>query len=737
MGEVHCLLMNPERITVFLPCHSLGDFPTWLEESETDDVLGAWTAAWDPRLIAAVGRMPEWASVDLPPSDPWTSLGIVPAFTDERFSTQAAGLAIDGAALVRGVSGRAAVAAAALAAIGVSSPPPPLTADFHALGLAWLIGELLARRMRSHADLDAAGFSAAVVAAAQAAVAGDESAARERLGECFGALEAARSHYYPVDVWLVDLVLLAESTLGSALDEELESPVPLAVVATGAVIEALAARNPAALARMRARREAGTLAGIGGRYDARPLDLCAAEEIDESFARGMRAWEERVGAAPVIFGQLSGGWSPILPRVLTDRGYRGAVWTLFDGTPLPDAGTSRIVWQGTGHVTIDGLARAPLDAREARTILMLPDRIGDAMDHDHAAIVHFAHYPGTASPWFQELRRIGSWSKVFGSFATPADVLDHTAEAGAVIDFAADAYPVSLPRSVPGIRDQVAEQQAIICGAVSALPAASASGRAADMPSPSSAVAPPVHRPGILRRLFGGGDDSRLVLDNGLVRVKVHEATGGILSVRRPDDRGNRISQRLTLRTTRPAPAAGQPWQSVEERAEYADMKADTVERIGDVITSRGRLVDAAGATVGSFEQSVQLMAGRPLIIVDMQVQTSQTLAGAPLESYAACRFAWHENEMPDLRRSLHLEPIITERWKFTAPHFIQICPTDGRHEQPPTTLFTLGLPWHVRTSEHMLDTILPADERPPVTSRIVIGVGAEPPAEVARELWR
>ena len=166
-------------------------------------------------------------------------------------------------------------------------------------------------------------------------------------------------------------------------------------------------------------------------------------------------------------------------------------------------------------------------------------------------------------------------------------------------------------------------------------------------------------------------------------------------------------------------------------------MKADTVERIGDVITSRGRLVDAAGATVGSFEQSVQLMAGRPLIIVDMQVQTSQTLAGAPLESYAACRFAWHENEMPDLRRSLHLEPIITERWKFTAPHFIQICPTDGRHEQPPTTLFTLGLPWHVRTSEHMLDTILPADERPPVTSRIVIGVGAEPPAEVARELWR
>lgn len=723
--------MVPQRITVFLPCHTLGDFPTWLEEAETDDVLAAWTAAWDPRLIAAVGRMPQWASVDLPPDDPWMSLGIVPAFADERFAMQAAGLAIDGAALVRGVSGRAEIVAAALAAIGESSPAPPLAADFHALGLAWLLGELLARRMRSSADLESSGFGDAVVAAARAAMAGDEATARDRLGECFGALEAARSHYYPVDVWLVDLVLLAESTLGSALDDEFASPVPLAVVATGRVIDALAARNPAALARMRGRREAGTLAGVGGRHDARPLDLCLLHEIEESFARGMRSWSDHVGAAPTTFGQLTGGWSPILPRVLADRGYHGVIWTLFDGTPLPDAGTSRIVWQGTGNATIDGLARPPLDAREARTILLLAERIGDAMDHDHAAIVQFAHYPGTASPWFAELRRIGAWSRVFGVFATPEEVLDRTRDAGVVIHFAADAYPVSLPRSTPGVRDQVAEQQAIIRRVAAAIPAPVAATPPAAAGSLPTSPAP---RGGFMRRLFAA-DDTRLVLDNGLVRVKVHEATGGILSVRRPGDRGNRISQRLSLRTTRPAPAAGKPWESVEERADYAAMVADVVDRVGDAIVSRGRLADAEGATVGTFEQTARLLPGRPLVAIDICVQAARPLSGPALENYLAARFAWHENELVDIHRSLHLDSIVTERWRFTSPHFIEIHAAASRHEQSPTAIFTLGLPWHVRTSEHMLDAILPADDRTADTCRIVIGVGTEPPAGIAIEL--
>lgn len=728
--------MNPSRIIVFLPCHSLADFPTWLEEADADALLASWTAAWDPRLIAAVGRMPEWASVDVPPRDAGRILGIVPAFIDERFAGQIDGPLIDDSAWVRGVAGRDAMVAAARAAIGVADgPAPTLVEDFHAVGLAWLIGELLARRMRSHSGIESSGFGDAVVAAARAAVAGDDATARQRLGECFGALENARSHYYPVDVWLVDLVLLSASTLGRAIDAELASPVPLAVVATGEVIETLATRNPAALAVLRGRREAGTLAAVGGRHDARPLDLCTPLEVDASFRRGMQAWSDHAGGPPTTFGQIAGGASPILPKLLMDRGFHGTIWTLFDGTPLPDPGTSRIIWQGPDGGTIDGLGRGPLDARDAKTILLLAERIGDAMDHDHAAILQFAHYPGTASPWFVALRRIGGWSRVLGTFATPEEVLRRTSEAGVVASFAADDYPVSLPQNAIGIRTQIEHQVACARRAPEVLAAAAL---ATDSARPSSAVesfAP--RRRGLARFFTRRPDDPRLVLDNGLVRVRMHEATGGILSVRRPGDRGNRMSQRLAVRSTRPAPAAGRPWESVEERADYAAMVADSIARVDDAIESRGRLVAADGAEAGSFLQRVWLVCGRPLAVVEMEVQAARAFAGPALEAYVACRFAWHENEMPDIRRSHCLESIATERWQFTAPHFIEVRTDAGRHGQSPTTVFPCGLPWHVRTSEHMLDVILAADDRPPAPCRLAIGVGDEAAATVAVEVLR
>jgi len=90
---------------------------------------------------------------------------------------------------------------------------------------------------------------------------------------------------------------------------------------------------------------------------------------------------------------------------------------------------------------------------------------------------------------------------------------------------------------------------------------------------------------------------------------------------------------------------------------------------------------------------------------------------------------------MPDIHRSLHLESIPTERWRFTAPHFVEIHTAPGRHDMPPTAIFSGGLPWHVRTSEHTLDTILPADDAAPVVCRLAIGAGDEPPADVAVEL--
>ena len=792
--------MTLERIAVFLPCYSLDDFPTWLEESQADDLLAAWTAAWHPQLIASFDRMPMWLSAEVPPADGAPIVGIVPSVTEDRLAGMLSANCMAGSRWVRQVSGRPAIVAASLAAVrdgthGVDAEAvcePVLTDDFFALGLAWLLCELLARRMRSSTGLGSTSFEESVVAAARAAVAGNEAIARERLQECFDVLLATRHQYYPVDAWLMDIVLLAESTLGRRLAGELDSPVPLTLVATGRVVEILARDDSALLERLRQRVVAGTLSPAGGRYESTPLDACTPETLWESFAHGHRVWRECVGSVPTTYAQCTGGSSAMVPQVLASFGYAGAIWNLFDGTPLPDPGTSRIRWEGSGDAAIDAVARAPLDARLATTVLQFADKLGDAMDHDHAAIVQCAHHAGTANPWFDCLRRIGRWSTVLGTFVTADELFRRTAGTGTLATFEPDAFPSTLPPFVPGflpvgadgggagIVDPVSTDP--IGMSVAAEEAQSRvvleASRALDRVRPldtleagvhegirrSDAVVPQAHSegvpqtdrkktsgwPAIVRRIVGAGSGSsseQFVLENKAVRVRVNPATGGVLSLRRPGDRGNQLSQQLSLRTTLAAPPAGSHWEDPQERADYSGMVADRIERVRGGIHSLGRLVDSQGRDVGTFTQRLFLVNDMPLARLDMSVKLLKPLFGPVFEEHVTCRFAWNENDSLDFCRSLHAQSIVTERTRFTAPHFVELrdasstaLPSEssaGASRAAPEriAIFTGGLPWHIRSSPHMLDSILLAGSRTEGAFTMAMGLGIDRPWDVAMAL--
>ena len=734
--------MAIERIAVFLPCHSLEDFPTWLEEPEADELLAAWTAAWDPRLIAAVGRMPGWASAEVPPHDGLPLLGIVPPACDERISASLESTCQAGSVWVRRQRDRPAIVAAALEAIAGDPTQSRWADDFHALGLAWLLTELLSRRMRSGSALSGTDLETTVVAAARAAIAGENDEARRLLAEAFATLEAARGHYYPVDVWLLDLVLLAETTLGPRLAAELAAPTPLTIVATGRLIERLAGTDPPLLARLREAIEAGRVAAAGGRDDDAPLDALTPESILDSFLRGRRTWQECLGTAPQCFARVGGGTSPLLPQILSQLGYAGTVWNLFDGTPLPDPGSSRIRWEGGGG-SVEAVAKPPLDARSATTILRLPDRLGDAMDHDHTAVLTFAHHAGTASIWFEDLRRIATWTGAFGRFVLPEEFFRRTAGAGSAVSLEPDSYPPSLPppgASTPDAVDPVAARTELGRQEARQVLAARAA-LAALWPRPDAASrepATPVRTRSTEGGLFGlfrrRASADRFVIEGNGLRVRVHPQTGGILSLRRSGERGNRLSQLLAVRTTRPPPPPGSPWEDPLERAEYTTMVAETIERTGaGVIESRGRF-DRRGRAAGRFRQRIMLDERLPLVRLALSIEgvggfDGAAAPGAPrLESYACCRFAWNENDDIDIRRGQATQSIVSERTLLTAPHFLEI--TAGASPAGSgTTILTGGLPWHLRSSPHMLDSILPAG---PVTeATMAVGLGLARPWEL------
>ena len=167
------MTMQPQQITVFFPCHSLEDFPTWLEGPQADDLLAAWTAAWHPALIAAAGCIPTWASIDSPPHVVARSIYIVPAAFDSRLAGDFAGTFE--VCMIRWAVSRSAIVAESLSKLDAPAEVcAEHAAELHAIGLAWLLGELLARRMRSVTNLASTRFGQAVVDAAKAAVLADE-----------------------------------------------------------------------------------------------------------------------------------------------------------------------------------------------------------------------------------------------------------------------------------------------------------------------------------------------------------------------------------------------------------------------------------------------------------------------------------------------------------------------------------------------------------------------------------
>jgi hypothetical protein len=166
-------------------------------------------------------------------------------------------------------------------------------------------------------------------------------------------------------------------------------------------------------------------------------------------------------------------------------------------------------------------------------------------------------------------------------------------------------------------------------------------------------------------------------------------------------------------------------------------MEADAIDRVGTgadaALESRGRLVDAAGRTLGRFTQRIAVVPEMPLALLDLEVSLAEPPAGSLWEAHLACRFAWHENEEVELRRSLHLQSIATERSRFTAPHFIEIVPEPSRTSpgSDAVTILTGGLPWHLRSSPHVVDCLLPAAAGK-VSARLAVGIGLPRPWEAA-----
>lgn len=442
--------MKFKDVVVLLPADSLEDLSLELGSSEAQSLLSAWTVPFHPAIMTSAGQTAEWRYVKhfVDSGEIAQSLVLLPApsqeFVPEGWIDQARS---SGALVLHDFADRDAAVARVLAKLDPLPGRLPfdrlnadLIADLYALGFCELQVELLTRQQRYMGSLDKENFDQCTLRAAEAIMRGEEEAAREDIQDAFDALAEAREYFYPVESHILDLTLVAPSTAGQALIDELARETPTTVLISGQTVSAMAADEPATLTALKTALVQQKVDVAGGEFGELALTLATPESILAEIRRGLAAYEVHLGQRPRVFARRRFGLTPILPQILEHCGFVAACHFTLDGGSFPVSDQSKILWEGAGGASLESLARVPVDASEPRSFLQLPRHLGGAMDLDDAPTAVFAHWPRPASCWHDALRRMNRYGPVLGKFNRLSAYFEETVGIGQAASYGPDEY---------------------------------------------------------------------------------------------------------------------------------------------------------------------------------------------------------------------------------------------------------------------------------------------------------
>lgn len=423
----------PQEICVFFPCHTLEDFPTHLRDDSAEGILAAWTAPWHPAVIAATGAIPTWHRADTPPVELKHRLLLIPSASESRLPSDLNGRMADAIDCHRiSVSTREIAAKEIIqhlrdnrdtasdhndwfnpSDLQVSSVSAE---DFFALGYLALQVQVMTRKLRYSSNLDLVTFSEHIVAAAKAFCAGHESC-EASLQSAFDLLAEERDHYFSSDPHMIDLILVAPTTLGPDLLNSLEGDAPLNLLMSAQAAQEIAANHQEIADRIRQRCQAETLSIVGGSPDdTSRLDYLGSSAVAGWLEESLTKTEAALGVRPVVFGRLGGGIPGDLPPWLISAGFRGAITNdFYSGVGWQDE--PKMLWQ-SGGAELEALTAKPLDVLQPQTFINLGPKLGEIADAGQVSAALMVRWPGTDSTYLQDLRRASERTLALGKFWT-------------------------------------------------------------------------------------------------------------------------------------------------------------------------------------------------------------------------------------------------------------------------------------------------------------------------------
>jgi hypothetical protein len=444
------------KLVAIIPLSRIDPEAADVNERTAQATLASYQVLWHPLLLARATTLPVWCASTDPTLGGPDMLVLVPECSrrglppgwEERAAAAGACVVFGGethdqlwdriAQQLPGISLGAEPVPDTVA--GAAPASQVAVADFYALGAAKLWWDTMLAQMGRSTPLAEEPFQAAVLAAAAAFASGNATQAGDSLGQAFTMLGEARNNVYPVELHILDLLLVDPTKDLDRLERQLSTGQPLNILLSGRAAEQLSEQAPAIAAQIRVGCDAGTIEIIGGEYEEQPTALWPIESQLWQFAHGRATYERLFGRSPTFFGRRRFGLCPWLPQMLSKHGVYQALHFAFDDGDYPEQTEVRFRWEGPDSTTIEALARLPFRVDVPQEWLAFPRDLAKTIGGDQMATIVMTHWPMPDSPWYDALLRVAGRGAALGKFVTLSQFMQSGYGSGVSVRHQADKY---------------------------------------------------------------------------------------------------------------------------------------------------------------------------------------------------------------------------------------------------------------------------------------------------------
>lgn len=435
--------MSYSRTIFIAASHAIEDLPKGLGSASSLDYLTAWTSLWDPRLLVISNAPPEWRRCDTSGLDledtllvcPEAALGKLDQPLQERLRLGRNQL-VPSSLRPRNELVRNLLDAHRTHSMSAANPPSEICEqpdhsccmldDFYAFGYAILQIQCMARKLRYSFNLDWMAVGEQILSAARASVKQDMVETDRWLAAAFDSLSQERDRYCSQQGHLLELLLVAPTTLGESLQRSLVHDRPLTIYATTQVLRQWQQKNSDAWLKLTERLEDKTACLAGGLREELSHVWFPEDALIRELSHARQDCDALGISPPRVWMRFATAMGTSLSTIARQFGFDGAIIAPLGGGGLPKKEHAKIRWQGVGdRGGLDCILGHVLDMADGETFLHLGSEMAQQLDYHQVPTLVLAHWPGVTSPAFVDLVRaaartpaLGKWIDANAYFST-------------------------------------------------------------------------------------------------------------------------------------------------------------------------------------------------------------------------------------------------------------------------------------------------------------------------------